>query len=147
MTTGEDGTYAFEDLDAGSYEVVSVGPEGWVLTTASPIQVVLDADDAVFNEASFGWMEEVVGRTAIITGMVWNDLNGDGMVDDGEPGVEGIKVNLTGDCHGRGDHPRRRRHLRVHRTCSRYLRSGQRRPRGLGPDDRRSPISVVLDSR
>ncbi len=98
VTTLEDGTYAFTDLYAGSYEVASVGPEGWVLTTGSPIQVVLVADDEVFNEASFGWMEEVAGGTAIIKGKVWNDMNGNGLFNDGEPGLEGITVNLAGDA-------------------------------------------------
>ena len=93
-----DGTYAFDGLSMGSYEVASVGPDGWVLTTSSPIQVVLESDDAVFSEASFGWMEEVVSGSAIIQGMVWNDLNGDGLVDDEEPGLEGVTVNLTGDA-------------------------------------------------
>jgi hypothetical protein len=74
--TGEDGTYAFEGLVAGSYSVVSVGPEGWVLTTASPIQVILEANDSIFNEGNFGWMEEATGGMASIGGIVFHDVNG-----------------------------------------------------------------------
>ncbi len=97
-TTMADGTYAFNELSMGSYEVVSVGPEGWVLTTASPIQVILESDDAVFREASFGWMEEIVVELGTISGIVFNDLNNNQVQDDGEPGLEGIMVGLQGDA-------------------------------------------------
>jgi hypothetical protein len=96
-TTAEDGGYIFAELSAGAYEVASTGPEGWVLTTDSPIEVILTMDDEIFNEGSFGWMEESVAGTAIIKGKVWNDLNGNGIVNEDEPGVEGIEVILSGD--------------------------------------------------
>ena len=95
-TTGEDGSFAFEELAMGTYSVLSVGPEGWVLTTESPIQVVLESNDAVFEDADFGWMEETTGDMASIGGIVYNDLNGNAVQDEGEPGVEGIKVDLSG---------------------------------------------------
>jgi hypothetical protein len=94
-TTLSDGTFGFKGLSQGSYEVVSVGPDGWVLTTPSPIQVVLESDDAVFNEASFGWMEES-NEVGSIGGMVFDDLNGDGILDDGELGIAGVEVTLSG---------------------------------------------------
>ncbi len=97
-TTAADGTYAFNALTAGTYQIVSVGPDGWVLTTASPINVMLGTDDEVFDLGIFGWTEEASGGTAIIKGKVWNDLNGDGNVNDDEPGLEGITVALTGDA-------------------------------------------------
>jgi len=99
-TTLADGIYAFEGLSAGTYEVVSDGPEGWVLTTTSPIQVILEADDSVFNEGSFGWMEDGGGGdTGAISGIVFNDLNGNRIQDEGEPGIEGISVILDGSAN------------------------------------------------
>ena len=98
-TTLADGGYAFEGLSAGTYEVVSEGPEGWVLTTTSPIQVVLTTDDEIFNEGSFGWMADSVGGTAAISGIVFNDLNGNRVQDEGEPGIEGISVTLDGSAN------------------------------------------------
>jgi len=97
-TTAEDGGYIFAELSAGTYEVVSTGPEGWVLTTDSPIVVVLETDDATFNDGSFGWMEGSGGDGGAIGGIVFNDLNGNRVQDDGEPGLEGITVDLSGDA-------------------------------------------------
>lgn len=93
--TMADGTYAFEGLAAGMYEIVSDGPMGWSLTTGSPIQAVLPENDSVFSEGSFGWMEDVVDPTGSISGVVFNDLNGNGVLDDGETGVADIMVHLA----------------------------------------------------
>ena len=43
-----------------------------------------------------------VYEPASIGDFVWNDLNGDGIQDVGEPGVEGVTVTLTGTT-GDGD--------------------------------------------
>lgn len=51
-------TYAFNELSAGSNQVFSVGAEGWVMATVSPISVTLGSDDAVFDLGIFGWTEE-----------------------------------------------------------------------------------------
>ena len=96
--TMADGTYAFDGLSMGSYEVASVGPNGWVLTTASPIQVILESDEAIFDDASFGWMEEIVVELGTISGIVFEDLNGNQVQDDGEMGLEGIMMGLQGDA-------------------------------------------------
>jgi len=97
-TTAEDGGYIFAELSAGTYEVVSTGPEGWVLTTDSPIEVILETDDAIFNDGSFGWMDEGISTGGAIGGIVFNDINGNRVQDDGEPGLEGITVDLSGDA-------------------------------------------------
>ena len=97
-TTAEDGGYIFAELSAGTYEVVSTGPEGWVLTTDSPIEVILETDDATFNDGSFGWMDEGISTGGVIGGIVFNDINGNRVQDDGEPGLEGITVDLSGDA-------------------------------------------------
>jgi hypothetical protein len=97
-TTAADGTYAFNELMAGTYQIVSVGPDGWTLTTSSPINVMLGTDDEVFDLGIFGWTEDGGGGgTAYIKGKVWNDLNGDGIANDEEPGIEGFTVTLSGD--------------------------------------------------
>lgn len=98
-TTASDGSYAFIELMAGTYAVTSTGPDGWVATTATEIQVVLATDDEVFNEASFGWREPVLD-VGSIGGVVFEDLNGNKIQDDGEPGIADIGVTLSGGGTG-----------------------------------------------
>ena len=99
MVTAADGSFAFLELTAGSYKVTSIAPEGWVATTGESIDVILTTDDEVFNSAAFGWMDEGTGGgKATIKGVVFNDLNGNKVMDEGEPGIEGIQVDLSGDA-------------------------------------------------
>ena len=95
-----DGTYRFDDLDSGFYQVVRKPLDGMVGTTSALIFVILVQEDGTvssFMAANFGVMADDIGGTAIIKGKIWNDLNGDGNVNDDEPGVEGIEVILSGD--------------------------------------------------
>jgi hypothetical protein len=114
VTTGADGAYAFADLGLGIYELRSNGPEGWVVTTGEVVTVKIETaeqvvDNAHFgwmeetetaeqvvDNAHFGWMEETTGGMASIGGIVFHDVNGNKVQDDGEPGVEGISVRLNG---------------------------------------------------
>jgi len=95
-TSDTNGVYGFDGLVAGNYTVTSTGPESWLYTTG-PLSIKLDADDSVIENADQGWMEESTGGTAFISGVVFNDMNGNKVKDDGEPGLGGIAVALTGD--------------------------------------------------
>ena len=93
MVTGAMGQYEFSDLAAGSY-TVRVDPAtittGFALTTANqPLVVTLFAGED-FNTADFGYQQQ----DASIGDFVWNDLNGDGIFDGGEPGLAGVTVYL-----------------------------------------------------
>jgi protocatechuate 3,4-dioxygenase beta subunit len=110
--TDSEGNYSFTGLGAGLYIVEFVSssfPTGYNLVTANAgTSDLLDSDASITN-----------GRTAIITlaagednmsvdagiykndptrgnigNMVWNDLDGDGTQDAGEPGVRGVTVTL-----------------------------------------------------
>jgi uncharacterized repeat protein (TIGR01451 family) len=105
-TTSGGGGYAFTNLTPGSYIVEFVLPTGYVF--ASPNQ---GADDALDSDA-----DPTTGRTAAVTlasgdndisvdaGMystgtrlgdfVWTDVNANGVQDSGEPGIDGVTVNL-----------------------------------------------------
>jgi Ca2+-binding RTX toxin-like protein/protocatechuate 3,4-dioxygenase beta subunit len=104
-TTGADGTYLFEDVVAGDYRVEFVLPAGLRLThpdqgsdnsvdsdaspgtgiseiaTVRPAEVTRDLDAGVYVPASIG-------------DRVWEDVNGDGLQNDGATGIVGATVQL-----------------------------------------------------
>ena len=107
-TTDAAGIYQFEVLP-GSYFVEVVVPAGGVFTGLN-----VGADDRIDSDVDPG-----TSRTGLITvtdsddltidagivfpvkigDFVWNDLNADGLQDDGEPGIEGVTVRLL-DAEG-----------------------------------------------
>ncbi|MEN8008270.1 MAG: SdrD B-like domain-containing protein, partial [Candidatus Krumholzibacteriota bacterium] len=95
VTTDADGAYAFADLGMGEYTVKSFGPPGWVATTPEVVNVTIDtAGQAAI--ADFGWMEEGGGELASIGGVVFEDVNNNGVQDEGELGLAGLRVGLQG---------------------------------------------------
>ena len=99
LTTSDvDGAYLFADLGMGEYKVRSTGPEGWITTTGDELTIKIETVDQVVDNAHFGWMTEDVGGNAAIGGIVFNDLNGNKVMDEGEPGLEGLTVALSGDA-------------------------------------------------
>jgi hypothetical protein len=97
-TTGSDGIYTFANLTAGSYSVRVVAtslPAGLVPTydldgvaTANVASFTLDAG-ASRTDVDFGYQ-----GTAKIGDRVWLDSNGNGVQDSGEPGLNGVTVEL-----------------------------------------------------
>jgi len=106
-TTDADGEYLFEDLPPGDYVVTFTTPSGLTPTAAGQ-----GGDDATDSDASV-----TTGETGVVTlaagedertvdagfyalvdlgDRVWEDVDGDGVQDDGEPGVEGVVVTLFG---------------------------------------------------
>ncbi len=103
--TAADGSYAFTGLTPGEYRVEFVTAPGHVISLVDQ-----GIDDAVDSDADPG-----TGQTALVTvgsgetdltvdaGMyepasigdfVWTDLDADGVQDGGEPGLDGVTVNL-----------------------------------------------------
>lgn len=92
--TDADGHYAFADLLPGDYTVVGPMVEGWTLTTPDSVTVQVTADMPV--EVDFGlMMDEMPCEETSIGGMVYEDLNHNGMYDEGEPGIAGVEVRLS----------------------------------------------------
>jgi hypothetical protein len=109
-TTDENGDYLFVGLADGNYSVAFAAyPAGFDLTTKSA------TNDATGSDADI-----VSGRTATVTlgsanrndrtldgglistraalgNKVWEDLDGDGIQDAGEPGIAGVTVTLWQD--------------------------------------------------
>jgi len=104
--TAGGGLYSFPSLAPGSYRLTFVEPGGYTITAPNR-----GANDAVDSDA-----DPITGETAVNiltigeiddtwdTGMyrpvtigdfVWEDQNGNG-IQDGEPGVSGVTINLLG---------------------------------------------------
>ncbi|MBD1889535.1 SdrD B-like domain-containing protein [Coleofasciculus sp. FACHB-SPT9] len=91
-TTDANGNYSFTNLPAGSYTVDATDPAGFTLTTGNdPFSVNLAAGQTV-NNVDFGYRQPG-GK---IGDLVFNDTNGNGTQDPGEPGLAGVTVTLTG---------------------------------------------------
>jgi hypothetical protein len=103
-TTNAVGGYSFAGQCNGTYQVrVSSGvPAGYVSTgtglstpstdsNLSPATVTLPAVDSVDNTIDFGFKPPCTG---VIGNFAWHDMNRNGVQDGGEPGLNGITVNL-----------------------------------------------------
>ncbi len=95
--TDANGNYLFDELKTGKY-TVTVDP-----TTAPPgCNIILPNCPLSFKgtlhrgQALLG-VDFCFGTNGTIGDTVFCDLNGDGMQENGEPGLEGVKVTLTGN--------------------------------------------------
>ncbi|MGE3821141.1 MAG: SdrD B-like domain-containing protein, partial [Isosphaeraceae bacterium] len=92
--TGSDGAYQFTDLPAGQYTIVQTTPDGYSGTNSSTRPVTLAAGGTVANQ-DFGL------TSGSLAGSVYEDVNGNGVRDAGEPGIAGVTILLTGvDSNG-----------------------------------------------
>jgi len=99
-TTNAEGNYTVPGLPAGNYEVAmdtSTLPAGlapaWDVDGGDPAVSVVGlglGEDR--TDVDFG----VIGD-ASLSGTVWNDRNGDGVIDPGEAGIPGVTVIVTWD--------------------------------------------------
>nr|AAU82998.1 fibrinogen-binding protein-like [uncultured archaeon GZfos1D1]QNO56998.1 hypothetical protein MGAOFDBH_00016 [Methanosarcinales archaeon ANME-1 ERB7] len=95
-TTAADGSYAFTNLKPGDYTVSEVLKPGWVQTCPTPPGTYsVTLTDTSATDKDFG------NRGALsISGMKFNDLNGNGVKDAGEPGLPDWTINLAGPVSG-----------------------------------------------
>ena len=91
-TTAGDGSYTFPNLDPGTYTIDvddATLPAGAVETTGLDPLVVTVTSGEIEVTADFGYYQP-----ATVGDLVWDDLSNDGIQDPGEPGLEGVTVNL-----------------------------------------------------
>jgi protocatechuate 3,4-dioxygenase beta subunit len=110
--TGLIGTFAFTDLVPANYRLQFVTRHG---TTFSPQRPVLDGQTVSQADPFTGTTApitatsgETVRRFAgaygesfdtLVSGVAWDDVDGDGIRDDGEPGLPGVEVQLLDFNH------------------------------------------------
>lgn len=94
-TTDVSGNFLFTDVAPGSYVLTEVVPSGFTQTKppSDGIPVTLASGGSSLDNV-FGNFRGIL--TGTISGVKFNDLNGNGVRDAGEPGVAGVTITLTG---------------------------------------------------
>ena len=106
-TTNGSGFYQFTNLKPGVVYVVKfTTPSGYAPTVANTPDDTKDSDANVTTGKATGvtltggenntTIDAGYYRPGSIGNYVWNDLNGNGIQDPGEPGISGVTVTLTG---------------------------------------------------
>ncbi|MBK8621014.1 MAG: carboxypeptidase regulatory-like domain-containing protein [Saprospiraceae bacterium] len=104
-TTDSTGFYLFDVLTPGTYQILVEPVEGYGFSPEKS-----DQDTTRDNNSSNGLMAEVlvcsgqnvveidaaVYKFASVGDLIWDDINANGLLEPGEPGVFGILVDLTG---------------------------------------------------
>lgn len=91
-TTDANGAYTFANLSPGDYGITEEQQTDWVQTTADFSLTLLDSQDLV----DFDFGNKFNGGT--ITGRKWHDLNGNGVFDTGEPGLDNWQIELLDEA-------------------------------------------------
>src|SRR5262249_5067318 len=89
--SGADGTYSFPGVGPGSFTIQEELQAGWVQTAPAPpgtYSVSTSSGNDVGSQ-NFGNFQLVT-----LSGEVFNDLNGNGTLDPGDPGLQGWTVDL-----------------------------------------------------
>ncbi|MFM7401627.1 MAG: SdrD B-like domain-containing protein, partial [Bacteroidota bacterium] len=112
-TTDANGFYTIGNIVPGSYKITfGVTPGGYTPTTVdkgsndatdsdygvsgqTPVFTMVSADTILTFDAGY-WLATRIGS------LVWDDTNGNGLQDAGEPGISGVSVILNG-TEGDGD--------------------------------------------
>ncbi len=88
-TTAANGSYAFASVSPGSYLVQETDLSGYTSTTSNAVALSVAAGATV--TVNFGDQ-----ALASVSGVVFNDLNGNGIQDQGESGLNGVYIQLVG---------------------------------------------------
>lgn len=104
VTTQSNGSYIFTDLNSGTYKVVetqpadfldgkdAAGSAGGTVSNDHISNIQLNSGVAAVN---YNFGERLMVKSSI-AGSVYVDANDNGARDDGEAGIGGVKVSLTG---------------------------------------------------
>ncbi len=129
-TTDSSGNYSFTGVGPGSYTIQEVQQSGYTPTTATSIAVTATSG---LNSTGNNFGEFQIST---LSGEVYNDLNGNGTIDSGEPGLSGWTINLLEQLQSgrRLHHHRFPWRLHVHRQQPRHLHGRGSAPAGVCPD-------------
>ncbi|MFX0005648.1 MAG: SdrD B-like domain-containing protein, partial [Candidatus Hermodarchaeota archaeon] len=90
-TTDVNGYYEFSGLTYGSYFIYEALSSDWICTYQDPLTLAPFIIDSGFEELTLNFANFKLGTKA---GYKWDDLNGDGLWDVGELGIEGWTIYL-----------------------------------------------------
>ena len=95
--TDVNGNFTFSNVGPGTYKVREVTQAGWLRTTTNPGDITTASNTNV-SGINFGNYQY-----ATISGMKFNDLNGNGVQDETEPGLPGWTILLTKNSQSDGN--------------------------------------------
>ncbi len=102
--TGQDGSYSFTGLRAGSYTIIETQPQGWIdgretLGTVSGTPVGIAANDR-FEQVTLKWGDDGVEYNfgellpVSLSGFVYHDRANNGVRDPGDDGLGGVQLQI-----------------------------------------------------
>ncbi len=94
VRTDLSGNYSFTNVPAGTYRVQENGQPGWVLTSGLPVYGFSTAPGDSLSAVNFGNFQ-----APSLSGVTFNDHNGNGSRDPGEQGLQGQAVGLVPSCN------------------------------------------------
>ena len=96
-TTDANGSYLFTGLLPGTYTLTETSQSGWIAGQTGSSKTVTVGTNQAINNINFGNRQlPLVGS---ISGIKFNDLNGNGIRDNGEPGLENWEIKLSGSSN------------------------------------------------
>jgi LPXTG-site transpeptidase (sortase) family protein len=95
-TTTVGGSYSFTNLASGSYRVVETDLAGYVSTTPNLMSATVNSGGSA--TVNFGDYRLTSGTLSSISGAVFNDANGNGVQDAGEPPISGVTIQLRNNA-------------------------------------------------
>jgi len=94
QVTDASGNYSFTNLTPGTYKVREVAQSGWLQTSTNPADVNLVSGTNVSN-VNFGNF-----RLISISGLKFNDVNGNGVKDAGDNGLQSWTIFFDANSNG-----------------------------------------------
>lgn len=102
IATGTTGGFEFQVGEAGLYEVLREASADCDPTTPSRRQVFIvmrpDGSLSGYSGLAFGCRSSFPDENIVVTGIVFEDQNRDGHIQDGEKGLAGVLITGAGGC-------------------------------------------------
>jgi subtilisin family serine protease len=98
--TDADGNYTFKFLSPGDYTVAEVQKPGWTQTSSPTTYNLIVAENQDIENIDFG---NQLTNPASISGRKWNDVDRDGIQDNGESVLSGWTIYLDTNKNGTFD--------------------------------------------
>ncbi|MBM4165338.1 MAG: T9SS type A sorting domain-containing protein [Ignavibacteria bacterium] len=91
VTTDANGNYLFTSLSAGNYSLSEVVQSGYVQTTSPTTLSVTITSGTISTNSDFGNF-----HLGSVSGIKFNDANGNGAKDGGEVGLQNFRIKISG---------------------------------------------------
>ena len=100
--TDEDGVFVFDNVLSGSYSLVETQPMGYddgneTAGTSSGLAAAPDSIVEIILASGFGATGYTFAETTgSLSGLVFDDVDGDDVLDAGESGISGVTIDVSG---------------------------------------------------